>query len=81
MSSWLTPTRLQGAHCSLEPLATEHLDGLADAAREGDLWKIWYTTVAAPESGTPGKAGGLILLAPQRGKKLESPEGDITRRV
>jgi DNA-binding MltR family transcriptional regulator len=33
------------------------------------------------KSGTPGKAGGLVLLAPQRGKKLESPEGDITRPV
>jgi hypothetical protein len=30
------------------------------------------------KSGTPGRAGGLFQLAPQRGKKLESPEGDIT---
>ena len=30
------------------------------------------------ESRTPGKAGGLILLAPQRGKRMESPKGDLT---
>ena len=28
------------------------------------------------QSRTPSKAGGLILLAPQRGKKLASPEGE-----
>ena len=35
----------------------------------------------AAKSGTPGKAGGLFLLAPQRGKKWESPEGDVTHRA
>ncbi len=30
------------------------------------------------KSRTPGKAGGLILLAPQRGKIMESPKGDLT---
>jgi hypothetical protein len=42
---------------------------------------IWLTLPSRGQSGTPGKAGGLVLLAPQRGKKLESPEGDITRPV
>jgi len=48
--SWLAPVELSGAHCALKPLSMDHLDGLAEAAREGELWKIWYTLVAAPES-------------------------------
>ena len=48
--SWPTPLELRGAHCALKPLAMDHLDGLADAAREGDLWKIWYTTIPPPEA-------------------------------
>jgi RimJ/RimL family protein N-acetyltransferase len=48
--SWLSPFELSGAHCALKPLAKEHLPGLAEAAREGDLWKIWYTNVPAPDA-------------------------------
>jgi RimJ/RimL family protein N-acetyltransferase len=48
--SWLSPVELSGAHCALKPLAKDHLPGLAEAAREGDLWKIWYTNVPAPDA-------------------------------
>jgi RimJ/RimL family protein N-acetyltransferase len=48
--SWPAPVELSGSHCALKPLAAEHLDGLAEAAREGDLWKVWYTSVAAPQA-------------------------------
>jgi RimJ/RimL family protein N-acetyltransferase len=48
--SWLSPVELSGAHCALRPLAREHLPGLTEAAREGDLWKIWYTNVPAPDA-------------------------------
>ena len=48
--SWLSPVELSGSHCALKPLAKEHLPGLAEAAREGDLWKIWYTNVPAPDA-------------------------------
>ena len=33
----------------LEPLAREHRDGLAAAARDGELWKLWFTSVPAPD--------------------------------
>ena len=33
----------------LEPLAREHHDGLAAAAADGKLWKLWFTSVPAPE--------------------------------
>ncbi len=34
---------------TLEPLSQEHHDGLVEAARDGDLWKLWYTSVPTPE--------------------------------
>jgi N-acetyltransferase len=40
---------LTGRHVQLEPLARDHLEPLQDAARDGQLWKLWYTSVAAPE--------------------------------
>jgi RimJ/RimL family protein N-acetyltransferase len=30
-------------------LSREHHDGLVDAARDGELWRLWYTSVPAPE--------------------------------
>jgi RimJ/RimL family protein N-acetyltransferase len=40
---------LSGRHVSLLPLAMEHHDGLAEAARDGELWRLWYTSVPSPE--------------------------------
>jgi len=49
MAAWPSPTRLQSAHCALEPLAPEHHDALVAAARDGELWKLWYTAIPGPE--------------------------------
>jgi N-acetyltransferase len=46
---WPEPVSLQGTHASLEPLALRHLDGLIDAVRDGELWRLWYTNIPAPE--------------------------------
>ena len=46
--SWLAPVELSGAHCALRPLAAEHHDGLAAAAGDGELWKLWYTSIPSP---------------------------------
>ncbi|GAA3283917.1 GNAT family N-acetyltransferase [Paenarthrobacter aurescens] len=45
----IEPITLTGQFVTLEPLSQEHHDGLVDAARDGDLWKLWYTSVPAPE--------------------------------
>lgn len=50
MSGWLTPIRLHGAHCALEPLAPEHHDELVAAVRDGELWTLWYTAIPSPET-------------------------------
>ena len=40
---------LRGRHATLEPLAREHEEGLRRAAADGELWRLWYTSVAPPE--------------------------------
>ncbi|MGC4080505.1 MAG: GNAT family protein [Rubrivivax sp.] len=47
--SWPEPVTLRGRHAVLVPLQAEHAPALADAARDGELWKLWYTAVPAPE--------------------------------
>jgi len=47
--SWPTPVTLQGQHATLRPLAREYHDALCDATRDGELWKLWYTSVPSPE--------------------------------
>ena len=47
---WLEPVTLRGAHARLEPLSHEHRDALVEAAKDGELWKLWYTTVPKSEA-------------------------------
>jgi N-acetyltransferase len=47
--SWPAPIELTGQHVRLIPLAPEHEAALADAVRDGELWKLWYTAVPSPE--------------------------------
>lgn len=44
------PTTLQGIHASLVPLTMAHHDGLCEAVKDGELWKLWYTSIPAPEA-------------------------------
>ncbi|MGN6309375.1 MAG: GNAT family N-acetyltransferase [Xanthobacteraceae bacterium] len=46
---WLQPVTLKGEHASLEPLSAAHRDGLIEAVKDGDLWKLWYTAIPAPD--------------------------------
>mgnify|MGYP003402041886 FL=1 len=47
--SWPAPATLAGPHATLRPLAREHHDALCEAARDGELWKLWYTSVPSSE--------------------------------
>ena len=47
---WATTAALQGKYVSLEPLSLEHVAGLQEAARDGELWNLWFTSVPHPES-------------------------------
>lgn len=47
--SWLEPVTLNGANVRLEPLEQRHCGDLIDAVRDGELWRLWYTSIPAPE--------------------------------
>jgi N-acetyltransferase len=47
--SWLTPVTLRASRATLVPLSQSHRDDLAEATRDGELWKLWYTRVPSPE--------------------------------
>lgn len=47
--AFIEPVTLKGRHATLEPLTPEHHDALVAAASDGELWKLWYTSVPAPD--------------------------------
>ena len=47
--AWPDPVTLSGEHATLRPLAAAHHEGLCAAARDGELWRLWYTAVPSPE--------------------------------
>jgi len=47
--SFVSPVTLRGRHATLVPLAPAHGPALADATRDGELWKLWYTSVPHPD--------------------------------
>ncbi|CAN7150163.1 GNAT family protein [Caballeronia sp. LjRoot29] len=48
MSRWIDPVTLEGKFVRLVPLEREHQDALASATADGELWKLWYTSVPSP---------------------------------
>ena len=46
---WIEPVTLIGSKVILEPLALEHADGLREAIKDGELWKLWFTSIPAVE--------------------------------
>ena len=44
------PITLQGKYATLVPLEMAHYDALCDAVRDGELWKLWYTSIPSPEN-------------------------------
>ena len=49
----VAPVTLEGHSVRLEPLSVDHEAGLAAAAADGQLWKLWYTSIPEP-AGTRG---------------------------
>ena len=41
---------LQGRHATLEPLGPQHTDEIRAAVQDGELWKLWYTSVPSPQA-------------------------------
>jgi N-acetyltransferase len=47
--AFIEPVTLKGEHATLEPLGAKHEAALRDAAADGELWRLWYTSVAPPD--------------------------------
>src|SRR5262249_26460113 len=58
LMAFIDPVTLKGTVATLEPLTREHESALARAAGDGELWRLWYTSVAAPD-----KMGEYIAIA------------------
>lgn len=48
MGKWLNKVELKGELVTLVPLSAVHEDGLINAVKDGELWKLWYTSVPEP---------------------------------
>jgi RimJ/RimL family protein N-acetyltransferase len=77
---FVEPITLTGEHASIEPLGREHEDALSRAAADGELWRLWYTSIAPPE-----KMAEYIATALDMRERLgampfvvrEKPSGEI----
>ena len=58
MPRLIEPVTLSGQHAWLVPLGSEHMDEVRAAVADGDLWKLWYTSVPATE-----KVGDWLTIA------------------
>ena len=54
----IVPATLERHGVRLEPLEAAHAPHLAEAVREGELWRLWFTAVPQPE-----EAGAYIAAA------------------
>src|ERR671937_1044387 len=48
--AFLDPLTLQVQYARLEPLSHDHADGLVEAVKDGELWKLWYTFIPTAEN-------------------------------
>jgi N-acetyltransferase len=44
------PATLERDSIRLEPMSNQHHDGLVAAASDGELWKLWFTSVPTPDT-------------------------------
>jgi RimJ/RimL family protein N-acetyltransferase len=46
---WPPEAELRGDHAWLVPLRADHAPALSEAVKDGELWRLWYTNVPAPD--------------------------------
>ncbi|HEX4182343.1 MAG TPA: GNAT family protein [Caulobacteraceae bacterium] len=47
---WPPDVTLEGEHAALVPLSQTHCAALTEAVKDGELWKLWYTSVPSPKT-------------------------------
>lgn len=79
MSVWTETPTLTGRHVTLRPFAEADLPALVEAAREGDLWNIFYANVSMMK--TPERWLAAALKERDVGRALiftvETPGGEV----
>ncbi|MGW8136357.1 GNAT family N-acetyltransferase [Sphingomonas zeae] len=79
MSAWTDTPTLIGRHVTLRPFMEADLPALVDAAREGDLWNIFYANVSMMK--TPERWLAAALKERDVGRALlftvETPDGEV----
>ena len=68
-SHWTTAPTLRGRHVMLEPLRASHADELRAALGNGELSRLWYTNVPAPEQA----ASYVVAALEMQAKELALP--------
>jgi RimJ/RimL family protein N-acetyltransferase len=46
--AWIEPITFQGKHATLVPLSHDHQNGLIEAVKDGELWRLWFTFIPEP---------------------------------
>jgi RimJ/RimL family protein N-acetyltransferase len=60
---WPPEVDLRGRHAWLVPLQPEHAPALAEAVKDGEIWTLWYTNIATPETMAEDVASRLARRA------------------
>jgi RimJ/RimL family protein N-acetyltransferase len=47
--AWPEPVTLRSGRVTLEPLERRHEADLAEAVSDGELWRLWYTSIPSPD--------------------------------
>ena len=68
MAKWLSPVELEGNFVNFLPLTLSHNFEVLDAASDGNLWELWYTSV--PSSDTLDSYMGFALKQKSEGLAL-----------
>ena len=61
--SWPAPVSLRRAEASVVPLEARHAPDLARASADGELHRLWYTSVPAPDDMETAIAEFLVMQA------------------
>ncbi|MCC2681844.1 MAG: GCN5-related N-acetyltransferase [Nitrosospira multiformis] len=62
--NWLERIVLKGEIVTLEPLASDHIEALRCAVRDGEFWKLWFANVPSPE-----QMGNYVITAIENAEK------------
>ncbi|GAB4563986.1 MAG: GNAT family N-acetyltransferase [Rhizobacter sp.] len=76
--NFASPVTLKGAHATLEPLSLAHEAEAIAAVKDGELWKLWYTSVPPPDEMRKGIERRLDLQ--EKGSMLPFAVRDASGR-